>query len=158
MVLPTAPDLSPARRQVEELMTDTCHIWHDVSGTRDDALDPVTLKLTRPPANNQTVYDATTTGVGGRELEGKCRIRMTTEANPEAIHVAGQLLGPRLYELFLPWDAPVPMRSDLVEITFSLRDPSLTTTTFRVAEVVRTTMLVHRKVLVRDMAQLGLTT
>lgn len=154
MALPTDPDLAPAREEVENLMTDQCRIWSDTAQERDEALNPTTLKLERPPDNDTTVYDATSTGDGGRALEGKCRLRIRAETDPDLETPGQRPMGPRLYELFTPWDSPVAKRGDFVVVTFSLRDPTLLDQEYRIADVIRTSLLVHRKYILRELLPL----
>lgn len=152
MALPQEPDLSDAREAVEELMTDQCRIWHDKNAKRTDALDPVTLKLVRPPSDDEIIYDETSKGQDDRELEGKCRFRIRAETDPKLVVDGGErLTGPRLYEMFIPWDAPVAARGDMVVCTFSLRDATLVAYPLRIADVIRTSLLVHRKYILRDL-------
>jgi hypothetical protein len=152
VALPQEPDLSDAREAVEELMTDVCRIWRDKNAKRTDALDPVTLKLIRPPSDDQMIYDETSTGLEDRPLEGKCRFRIRAETDPKLNTDGGdRLVGPRLYEMFIPWDAPVAARGDMVVCTFSLRDVTLVDYPLRIADVIRTSLLVHRKYILRDL-------
>ena len=135
-------------------MSDQCRIWRDRRGDADEIIDPVTLKLVRPPDNDDVVYDTSSTGHGGRPLEGKCRIRIRAETDPHVVTLGGQQTGPRLYELFVPWDAPVASRGNLVVITYSLRDDTLVDQSYRIADVIRTSLLVHRKYILRDFVTL----
>jgi len=153
--LPEEPDLSDGREAVEELMTDACRIWHDAGGTLDEALDPVTGRLVRPPGNDVVVYDASSQGSESRPLEGRCRMKMRSEADPTAHPLGERQIGQRLYELNIPWDAPVPARGDYAEITFSLRDPALVGPIWKVREVLRTSFLIQRTLVMENFAELG---
>lgn len=150
MALPTDPDLDPAREEVERLMTDQCIIFRDIAGVLDDVLDPDSLVLVRPPDNDLVIYDDTSEGSEGRSLEGKCRLRIRAETDPHVEDPGQRQLGPRLYELFVPWDAPIGARGDHVLITFSLRDETLVDQAYTVADVIRSSLLVHRKYILRD--------
>lgn len=61
------PDLSAAQAAVEDLMVDTCEVRQDPGGTRDDDLDPDTLKLV--PGQDPT-------------YEGRCRFGDGTVSLP----------------------------------------------------------------------------
>ena len=50
-------DLGPARRRIEERMTDRCVITRDVEGTADDVFDEETGNLTPPVNDASTIYD-----------------------------------------------------------------------------------------------------
>lgn len=155
MALPVAPNLAPARRQLEKLMTDQCIIWTDVASVRDEVVDPLTLKLVRPPGNDVVIYGPETiSGTTGRDLQGMCRIRIRSETDPHVTDPGQLQTGPRLYELSTPWDSPMANRGDLVRCVSSLRDIELVDAVFRVADVLKTSMLVHRKYILRDLRKL----
>lgn len=131
-------DLAVARSAAQWLMTSTCRLERDDEGVRDDLLDPVTLKLSRPPGEPTTLY------------EGACMIRRLSERmdvggrNGEN-EAGGEDRERPGYSVNLPHDAPVPQRDDVVVVT-ACEDPALVGQKLRVEEVRRTQWLVMRNV------------
>lgn len=145
MATETGPDLSFAREQVEALMDDTCVIFLDDEGTEDDVLDEVTGELQPPADDTANVYDETTLGYEDRPLEGRCKVTPQGNDNPRYRNEAGEILSTRWYNGSIPWDSPLPVEGAILRVTSSRRDPELVDQEFRVREVVVSTFLVARR-------------
>ena len=147
MATETGPDLSDARLAVEDLMDDSCRIvrYEDASV---DTLDVVTGSLSVPAGDPVTVYDESSTGDGGRVLLGRCKASPMTESQPRLGSEGAVEILPRPYRFSVPWDAPEPKIGDLITILSSRRDPTLVGTEFIVKDVMRSTFLVGRRMIV----------
>lgn len=126
-------DLTVARQAAEWLMTSACTLTRDTEGVADDALDPVTLKLTRPPGEPAILY------------AGACVVRQV-EPRAGENEATGEDRERPGFQVDLPWTAPTPERWDVVTIT-ACDDASLVGVSLRVEEVHRTQWLVRRQLL-----------
>lgn len=146
MATTTGPDLSFARQQVEALMDDTCVITRDHQGGRDDVLNQDTGELVTKPNDEAVVYDETSIGDGGRELGARCKVSpMSADSAARNVSEGGNPLRTRYYRGSIPWDAPMPAKGDELRLTSSRRDPELVGQLFYVEDVLTSTFLVSRR-------------
>lgn len=145
----TGPDLTGARLAIEKLMDDKCRIVRDVEGDLDDVLDEDTGLLAGPFGDTGIIYDDTTLGDAGRDLDGRCTVTPADRV-PRIVESAGEPVMVQQYQASLPWDAPVIREGDTLEVTASRRDAQLVGVTLVVIEVFKTTYLISRKLLLED--------
>jgi len=126
-------------------MDDTCVIRRDPEGVTDDTFDEDTGELNPPDPDESTIYDADTLGDGDRALGGRCKFSPSKSAIPN--RQGGLDIKVGEYNCGLPWDAPVVEIGDVVECLSSRRDPELVDKQFTVKDVVYSTFLVSRKLL-----------
>lgn len=145
------PNLTFARKKVEELMEDAIRFTWDVEGTADDEFDYGTGGVSVPVDDAEYVYDELTVGEAGRPLGhtggygGKCLVASVEATRSVALQIAG---GARItsvpYEIWLPIDAPSLGPGAVGEVTFSKRDPGLVGREFIVRSVRFGTMQLSR--------------
>lgn len=125
-------DFSGPREVVLGLMEGIeCSITHDVGGPRNEDLDPVTLEMTKPPGDPQTVYEGPcwVVPLGGEGAELEDARRRTQRVR---------------YQGAIPFDAPIPVIGDILEVTLADPDPELLGMKFTVGEVDKSSALVWR--------------
>ena len=140
--MPIKPDLTSARRSLEEFMVDTCVIKRDVEGVTDDGYDPDTL-LIEPQLDGDTIYDTATLGADFRPLDGKIMFS-PRRANARTEEEGESEMAYRMYNSYIPWDAPDLHLGDVVEITDSARDPKVIGRRYVISDVMYSTFLVGR--------------
>lgn len=114
-------DLTFAKDQVEQLMTDTCRITRNARGTANAPIDDSTGRLADTPP--VIVY------------EGKCKIK--PEFTPVPSSEGGQQTVAYRYELSIPIPTTPdgePMNGDEAIILSSLRDPGLVNMRIHIGE------------------------
>lgn len=125
-------------------MDDTCAITRDAPADDAEDLDPDTGILYPPIEDDGVVYDDLSTGIGGRELGGRCKVAPLGYQD-SSDEQGGHDIYAQTYQGSIPWDAPVPQRGDILTVNTSRRDPALVNAQFTVRKVLVTTMLVSRK-------------
>lgn len=125
-------------------MDDTCVVVRPDLG--DGVLDRNTGKLVELPAI--TIYDATHTGYLDRPLGAMCKIKPASNPHPNDRQIGSQPNPQRFFTLGLPWDAPEVLEGDIATILTSRRDPQLVNDRYIAREILHTTMLVQRRVIV----------
>lgn len=133
--------LSAAAEHVERtIMLDSCTITRDPAGVIDDVLDPVTLQLSKPVDDAETIYS------------GICLVSPATTME-RTTETTGRLISGRRYGVRIPIAAPAVSPGDLVKITDSERDPSLIGRELRVESITRQTLGVTRQIVVIEVDQ-----
>ena len=130
-------------------MDDTCVIRGSGTPESDGVLDPDTGEIVYPPA--AVLYDGTSTGEDGRALGGRCKIRPMQSGVPQDVEWGGTDTPLEYNLLSLPHDAPEVPTSSVVEMSTSRRDAQLPGRRYVVRDVVHTTMLVQRRLIVEDL-------
>lgn len=119
-------------------MDDECVIRRPAEGgVDDDELVEATGEL-EPVGTPKIVY------------EGKCKVTPTGALAEHAQELGGVHWSVKDYMLSIPADSPMPRKNDEVEITASRRDLELVNSRFRVREVLKSSFLVSRRMLVED--------
>lgn len=118
-------------------MLDTCTITSDPDGAGGDTLDPVTLELTPPPGEPVTVY-------AGPVLIYDSGRRETPDVE------GSRSLVEKIYTARIPWDSVVPAVGAVLTVTAAAHDQRLVGRPLRVVEVLSSSHLVSRDLVVQD--------
>ena len=127
----TGPNLEPGRKALERLMDDTCTVFRDSSGTRDDVFDQTTGAYTPPPLDVVSVYS------------GPCLLTVQGNVGRDANRGGGsfQIVG---YKLQIPIAGPNLEVGDWVTLDSSRRDPAGVGKRFQIARPQYSTLALTR--------------
>src|SRR5688500_2162192 len=113
-------------------MDDTCTITHDAQSTQDDTLNTTTGALAPPNPDTVVIYT------------GRCKVSPMGASTAVAAE-GGQPIRPRAYRGSIPWDSPMPSIGAILKVTSSRRDLELVDQEFIIMDVMQSTFLVSRR-------------
>jgi hypothetical protein len=127
-------------RFIERRMVDTCQIYRDKPGFRDDYLDEDTGVLVPPSPDRDLVYN------------GICMVKPIT-AKDMSWDEGGVSLQRDALKVMLPKDSPLILVGDWFLVITSQYDPALTDREFRVMKFTFSTHATYRWIRIEDIQQ-----